>query len=192
MLGDEEAASAAKISTVNLLPRTFFEHDYCKNKRVSCIKFHPTKPYLVGMSMTENLSFDDRAEIAGKSFDSHVLIMNFSDAHIVTLNYVLETPIEVSTIEFHPDNPNVIIGGCISGQLIIWDLSCMESRITAGKKPEAIKMPDEEEDKSNPFPILTLLYSLANNCETEAAFPLKYRCIPQKLRRRSPVHSLWC
>ena len=151
MLGDEEAASAAKISTANLLPRTFFEHDFCKNKRVSCIKFHPTKPYLVGMSMIENLTFDDRTDIAGKSFDSHVLIMNFSDAHIVTLNYVLETPIEVSCIEFHPDNPNVIIGGCISGQLIVWDLSCMESRITAGKKPEAIKMPDEEEDKSNIF-----------------------------------------
>jgi hypothetical protein len=72
------------------------------------------------MSMIENLSFDDRAEIMGKSFDSHVLILNFSDAHIITLNYVLETPIEVSTI----------------GQLIIWDLSSSESRITTGKKPE--------------------------------------------------------
>lgn len=148
MLGDEEAAAAAKISSVNLLPKTFFEHDYCKNKRVSCIKFHPTKPYLVAMSMIENLSFDDRCSIAGKSFDSHVLIMNFSDAHIITLNYVLETPIEVSCIEFHPENSNVLIGGCISGQLIDWDLSCIESRINAGKKPETIKMPDEEEDKS--------------------------------------------
>ena len=131
-----------------MLPRTFFEHDYCKNKRVSCIKFHPTKPYLVAMSMIENLSFDDRCEITGKSFDSHVLIMNFSDAHIITLNYVLETPIEISTLEFHPENPNVLIGGCISGQLIIWDLSCQESRITQGRKPEAVKMPDEEEDKT--------------------------------------------
>lgn len=51
----------------------------------------------------------------GKSFDSHVLIMNFSDAHIITLNYVLETPIEISCIEFHPENPNVLTGGSISG-----------------------------------------------------------------------------
>ncbi len=87
------------------------------------------------MSMIENLSFDERAEITGKSFESHVLIMNFSDAHIITLNYVLETPIEISTIEFHPDNPNVIIGGCISGQIIVWDLTSVESRITGtGKK----------------------------------------------------------
>lgn len=41
MLGDEEAAAAAKTSTMtSRLP--FSEHDYCKNKRVSCIKFHPT------------------------------------------------------------------------------------------------------------------------------------------------------
>lgn len=104
MLGNEESAAASKISTVNLLPRTFVEHDYCKNKRVSCIKFHPHKPYHVAMSMTENLSFDERAEIAGKSFDSHVLVMNFSDAHIIQLYYVLETPIEISSIEWHPEN----------------------------------------------------------------------------------------
>lgn len=100
------------------------------------------------MTMIENLNFDDRAEITGKSFDSHVLIMNFSDAHIITLNYVLETPIEISSIEWHPENPNILFGGCITGQLIVWDLSCVESRITSGKKPEQIKMPDEEEDKS--------------------------------------------
>ncbi|MFS8160566.1 MAG: hypothetical protein ACMG6E_10260 [Candidatus Roizmanbacteria bacterium] len=33
--------------------------------------------------------------------------------------------------------------------MIVWDLSCAESRITGGKKAETIKMPDEEEDKSN-------------------------------------------
>ena len=117
MLGDEEdSTTASKISTPNLVTRTpFFEHDYCKNKRVSCIKFHPNKNYLVAMSMIENLSFDDRAAITGKSFDSHVLITNFSDPHITTLNYVLETPVEISVIEFHPENPNVLVGGSISG-----------------------------------------------------------------------------
>jgi len=104
MLGDDEAASTQKISTVNMLPRTFIDHTYCKNKKVSCIKFHPTKPYLVAMSMFENLSFDERSEIQGRSFESHVLVMNFSDNHIITLNYVLETPIEITSIEFHPEN----------------------------------------------------------------------------------------
>ena len=59
------------------------------------------------MSMIDNMDSDSRALIQGKSFESYVLILNFSDAHIITLNYLLETPIEVTTIEFHPENPNL-------------------------------------------------------------------------------------
>jgi len=47
-----------------------YKHDYRKH-------------HLLGMSMIENLSFDDRAEIMGKSYNSHVLILNFSDPHII-------------------------------------------------------------------------------------------------------------
>ena len=89
MLGDEESANASKISSVNLVPRTYFEQEYCKNKSVSCINFHPTKEHLVAMSLVEFMSFDDRVEVLGKSFDSYVLILNFSDPHIITLNYIL-------------------------------------------------------------------------------------------------------
>ena len=67
------------------------------------------------MSMIDNMDSDSRALIQGKSFESYVLILNFSDAHIITLNYLLETPIEVTTIEFHPENPNILIGGAING-----------------------------------------------------------------------------
>jgi hypothetical protein len=115
MLGDEEAAAGGKVNTTNMTLRTFIENDYCKGKRVSCIKFHPKKPYLVAMSMIDNMDFDTRSLIQGKSFESYVLILNFSDNHIITLNYVLETPIEVSCIEFHPENPNMLIGGCLNG-----------------------------------------------------------------------------
>lgn len=67
------------------------------------------------MSMIDNMDSDSRALIQGKSFESYVLILNFSDNHIITLNYLLETPIEVTTIEFHPENPNLLIGGCLNG-----------------------------------------------------------------------------
>ena len=123
MLGDAEAAAGGKVNSAQMQQRTFIENDYCKGKRVSCIKFHPTKPYLVAMSMIDNMDFDSRSLIQGKSFESYVLILNFSDAHIITLNYVLETPIEITTIEFHPENTNVLTGGCLNGQVIVWDLS---------------------------------------------------------------------
>jgi len=134
MLADEVAAAGGKINSVKMTPRTFSESEYCHLKRVSCIKFHPTKPYLVAMSMIEYLKFSERAAITGKSFDSNVLIMNFSDNHIITLSHVLETPIEISSIEFHPENPNVIIGGCLNGQVIVWDITSTDHRITSGNK----------------------------------------------------------
>ena len=134
MLGDEEAAAGGKVNSAQMQQRTFIENDYCKGKRVSCIKFHPTKPYLVAMSMIDNMDFDSRSLIQGKSFESYVLILNFSDAHIITLNYVLETPIEITTIEFHPENTNVLTGGCLNGQVIVWDLSSQDHRITSGPK----------------------------------------------------------
>ena len=137
MLGDEEAAAGGKVNTTNMTSRTFIDNDYCKGKRVSCIKFHPTKPYWVAMSMIDNMDFDLRSMIQGKSFESFVLILNFSDNHIITLGHVLETPIEISTIEFHPENPNVLYGGCFNGQVIVWDLSSQDHKINSGPKTKA-------------------------------------------------------
>lgn len=85
----------------------------------------------------------------GKSFDSNVLIVNLSEPTVLTLNYILTTPVEITVIEFHPENPNVMIGGAINGQLVAWDVASADHRINEGKKVSGkIKMPDEEEDKT--------------------------------------------
>ena len=63
MLGDDEAALGGKVNTTTMKLRTYIENDFCKGKRVSCIKFHPKKPYLVAMSMIDNMDFDTRAKI---------------------------------------------------------------------------------------------------------------------------------
>jgi len=75
------------------------------------------------MSIVDNLSFEDRAEVMGKSFESQVLVLNFSDSQVIFAQHALQTPVEISSIEFAPENPKVIIGGCINGQLISWDLA---------------------------------------------------------------------
>ena len=134
MLGDEEAAAGGKVNTTTMNARTFIDNDYCKGKRVSCIKFHPTKPYWVAMSMIDNMEFEARSLIQGKSFESFVLILNFSDNHIITLGHILETPIEITTIEFHPEDPNVLCGGCLNGQVIVWDISSTDHKIANGPK----------------------------------------------------------
>ena len=80
-LGDEIAASANNNSAVNAVPRQFFDQtSNSKARIVTCIKFHPLKPTIVAMSIVENLSFEERAEVSGKSFESQVLILDFADS----------------------------------------------------------------------------------------------------------------
>jgi hypothetical protein len=99
---------------------------------------------LVALSMVDNMDFESRSLIQGKSFELFVLILKFSDNHIITLLYVLETPIEITTIEFHPKNPNVLIVGCLNGQVICWDLSSMDHRIIQGFKNKQDTRDDDD------------------------------------------------
>lgn len=90
MLGDEDAATGSQNANVNVVPRTYFEQEYCKSKTVSCIRFHPTKEHLVAISLVEHFkTYEDRVNLLGISFDAYVLILNFKDPHIITLNYIL-------------------------------------------------------------------------------------------------------
>jgi len=127
MLGDRKSKND-KIAGQSSEPLPFSDIDHGKNKSVSCIAFHPTKPYILALSFLENISFDDRAAISGKSYDSSILVLNFADHHIMLL-YVLHTTIEITTIEFHPDHPNMLFGGCLSGQIIVWDFTDETTKI---------------------------------------------------------------
>ena len=84
MVGNNEAGASSKANTVNAVPRQFFDQSSgSKFRTVTCIKFHPQKPTLVAMSIVEGLTFDERAEVQGKSFESQVLILNFSDSQVI-------------------------------------------------------------------------------------------------------------
>ena len=116
MVGDEEAGGGSKNNTVNAVARQFFDQSSnSKSRTVTCIKFHPQKPTLVAMSIVEGLTFEERAEVMGKSFESQVLILNFSDSQVIYAQYALQTPVEISSIEFAPENPKVLVGSCING-----------------------------------------------------------------------------
>jgi WD40 repeat protein len=61
---------------------------------------------------------------------------------------LLDTPIEVTTIEWHPDNSNVLVGGCLNGQIIIWDLSAKDYMINSGKKQSSEESDAIGDDKA--------------------------------------------
>lgn len=183
-----------------MVPRAFYEQEYCKEKVVSCIRFHPTKPHLVAMALVEHLDFQDRTERSNKFVTSHVLILNFSDAHIITLNYILTTPVEITVIEFHPENPNILVGGALNGQVLAWDIASPEHRIQAGRKRQTVaKMPDEEEDKTQQVAVKLKQLVLSNVEKSHRSFVADLQFIPGgvKVDKKHPnegksVHFLSC
>lgn len=50
---------------------------------------------------------------------------------------LLEAPEDIMCFKFCPTDPNIVAGGCISGQLVLWDISQHADRLkqsrSAGK-----------------------------------------------------------
>ena len=191
---------------MNAVPRQFYDQaSNSKARNVTCIKFHPQKPFLVAMSIVEALEFEHRAEVMGKSFESQVLILNFSDVQVINAQWALQTPVEISSIEFSPENPKVLIGGCINGQLISWDLNSTEHKISEGRKQQkaeaaAATAEGEEEDdtsKSNTQKMKELIMSNIDKSHKSYVADIKFVPGNVKVDRKAPndgksFHFLSC
>lgn len=57
---------------------------------------------------------------AGKPSTSAVLVWNFADP--IHPETVLESPFEVFAFKFNPYNTEVVVGGCVNGQVVLWDM----------------------------------------------------------------------
>lgn len=57
-----------------------------------------------------------------KSSKSFILFWNYEDMHAIDPLLILSSPLEITTFEFNPKDPSIIIAGTINGQIIMWDL----------------------------------------------------------------------
>ena len=55
-----------------------------------------------------------------------VLVWNLAD--LIQPDYVLECPFEVGTFAINPGQPNMLAGGCVTGQVLLWDCTAAEVR----------------------------------------------------------------
>ena len=54
-----------------------------------------------------------------------------------TQQLLLEAPDDIYTFKFCPTDPNIIVAGCINGQVVLWDISAYSDRLKTqrgGKK----------------------------------------------------------
>ncbi|XP_045494443.1 dynein axonemal intermediate chain 3 [Colias croceus] len=120
--------------TVDIYDTMTFEEYVCftdvraKDKYISCAVFHPMWSGIVAIcyadgSPTVMKTVSSRADPIQRAVYgiNPVLIWTHIDSLLPKL--YLEAPREVKILSFCPFNENILIGGCVNGQIIIWDIS---------------------------------------------------------------------
>jgi len=124
-----------------------FQHiKYTKKKRITSIDWHPKSRNLVAVSVGEAYSPDtggpftymDRINRDRKALNGEVVLWDFQDP--INPACVLEAPQEVNIIRFCPTNPDLIVGGTINGQVVLWNIASVSGALLKkGKKGQRDK-----------------------------------------------------
>ncbi|XP_037070687.1 dynein intermediate chain 3, axonemal-like [Pollicipes pollicipes] len=103
--------------------QSFQDLHYSKDKQIICDDWHTTIPGLVGVSCVEQMSFDVRLRNMSRIMivPSLVLLWNYQDP--IHPRLLLEAPDDCFIFRFNPVNPNLVAGGCMSGRIVLWDLT---------------------------------------------------------------------
>jgi WD40 repeat protein len=151
IVGEESGTGAAADSELKEL-KNFADPQYSKSKSIVAIDWLPKSQGFVTVSVVRNMSFDQRAAVAGQTNTSHLLIWDFRQ--LVKPAAVLKCNHEILSFRFNPNNQNLVIGGCITGQVALWDISAVLA--SQQKKNRNNQEDDNDDKKSAPIgPILT-------------------------------------
>uniref|UniRef100_A0A3P8WQ05 Dynein axonemal intermediate chain 3 n=1 Tax=Cynoglossus semilaevis TaxID=244447 RepID=A0A3P8WQ05_CYNSE len=123
---------SGKVSEGLTLHQAFTDQVYTKDRRISCVNWHPALYGVIAVALTEKkeqpFTFDARPSL--------IVFFCFSDPFNPQL--LLECPDDIFAFEFCPSDPNIIVGGCVNGQIVLWDISAHVTHLqwtqSGGKK----------------------------------------------------------
>ncbi|CAL8465448.1 g4984 [Coccomyxa elongata] len=122
-LGDDDTAvtvPGTKKDTSLVELQSFVDLLYTHGRSVTDLQWLPHRKEAIAMACTES------------QWNSHgsqhgVLVWNFVD--VLQPEYVLDAPVEVGTFQINPGMPHMVVGGCATGQVMLWDTSSHEEHL---------------------------------------------------------------
>ncbi|NWX57933.1 WDR63 protein, partial [Promerops cafer] len=124
--------------------QSFTDVQYLKNRTISCIRWHPTIYGIIALSATEQPSYEEQVNLSNKSLLHQSVILLWSLFDPLCLQLVLKAPEDIYCFQFSPSDPNIIAGGCVDGQVVLWDISKHEKKLES-TKPVADEIIDSSE-----------------------------------------------
>ncbi|KAJ3414206.1 WD repeat-containing protein 63 [Chytridiales sp. JEL 0842] len=130
----EEDVSVEKGTQITLQEyQSFTDLKHSKDRSISYVDWHPTQRGVLAISCTNRSTFDDRIEagFSVRSGESIILIWSFHDP--IHPQLILEAPEDICSFQFNPADPNIIAGGCVNGQIVLWDISEYQDKLKSRK-----------------------------------------------------------
>lgn len=128
-LAGDDSALGSKADNHLKEYQSFTDLQFSKEKSISCIEWHPTIRGIIAVSITERVSFDERIDQSAKILMTPSLILIWSFHDPIRPQLVLEAPDDILVFKFNPSDPNIIAGGCVNGQLVLWDITNYSQRL---------------------------------------------------------------
>eukprot|EP00494_Astrolonche_serrata_P032139 UN32408 len=91
-----------------------------KNKSVSNLEWMPNDNKTIGISVAINGTFDNRIDLSSKTTTTYILLFRLEQVKSKA-TIVLVVPDEILCFKFNPNNPQIVVGGLMSGQVVYWD-----------------------------------------------------------------------
>ncbi|XP_055470320.1 dynein axonemal intermediate chain 3 isoform X1 [Psammomys obesus] len=122
-LAQEESTFGDKTDTHLKEYQSFTDLHSTMEKMITCVSWHPTIHGLIVVSVAVRLSYEERVHFSGKLLLQPSLILFWSFSDPIHPQLMLESPDDIFCFEFCPSDPNIIAGGCINGQIVLWDIT---------------------------------------------------------------------
>ncbi|XP_026709715.1 WD repeat-containing protein 63 [Athene cunicularia] len=128
-LAEDESNSGSKPDVYLKAYQSFTDLRYLKDRTISCVCWHPTIYGIIAVSAKEQLSFEEQVNLSDKSLMQQPVILFLSFSDPIHPQLMLECPEDIYCFQFCPSDPNIIAGGCINGQILLWDISQHEEKL---------------------------------------------------------------
>ncbi|XP_074122452.1 dynein axonemal intermediate chain 3 [Sminthopsis crassicaudata] len=128
-LAEEETSFGDKTDSHLKEYQSFTDLHNIRQKTITCVCWHPTIYGLIAVSIAERLSYEERVNALSKLLLQPSLILFWSFSDPIHPQLMLQSPEDIFCFRFCPSNPNIIAGGCINGQIVLWDITAHTDRI---------------------------------------------------------------
>lgn len=143
-LADEDTFVGSREDSV-LKEAGNYQSVYIKDRYVTSLDWATSSKSMIAVTTIQNKTLRDRIEQSLRC-ESHVcLVWNFTDDQMHP-QFILEAPHEIQVVRFNPTNPNIIIGGCMNGQVVEWNVQRVLDAKQAKTTKRVVQFHSEQQD----------------------------------------------